>query len=154
MLLTQSIRQDFDIPADLARHINERHRIMSVTCPRCRKQFPSVTALVAHCESGASKCRIREADDFGKFLDKLTGGFLGVEEKVRPELEETRMVLITNPETGRVERYRPPIATYQQYSSTKPIDYKEKEAPKVVTIGHNLNAPTTKAIRGTGDWGH
>lgn len=111
----------------------DEHRISKMKCPYCLKHYKSATALVAHCESRGSRCQINKADDFGTFLDRLTGGFLGVEEKVRPDHLYNPTVVVANPETGRLEKYRPPTATYLQYSVTKPVDWKEREdkQPKV-----------------------
>lgn len=94
-------------------------------CPTCLRYFDTATALVAHCESRSAKCRINKADDYGKFLDRMTGGFLGVEEKVREDHRENPNVLLENPETGRVEKYVPPVATYLQYTVTTPPDWVE-----------------------------
>ena len=126
-------RQTFDISTDLSRHILEDHRITRVNCPSCLKYFKSVTALVCHCESRGSKCQISKADDFSLFLDKLTGGFLTVEEKTRPDFLNNPTVTVKNAETGKLENYTPPTASYLQYSVTKPSDWKERA--KTVTIG-------------------
>ena len=94
-------------------------------CPKCLKNFKSCTALMSHCESRGSKCTINKADDFNVFLDRLTGGFLGVKEETRPEFLQNPSVVVTNPLTGRVERYTPPVASYLQYAVTRPVDYKQ-----------------------------
>lgn len=114
-----------DTPADLNMHIYSDHRLTRMKCPSCLKYFKSATALMAHCESRGAKCQINKADNFNIFLDRLSGGFLGVNEKVRPDHLDNPTLMLTNPETGRVERYKPPVASYLQYMVTKPPDWKE-----------------------------
>ncbi|KAF2470105.1 uncharacterized protein BDR25DRAFT_262767 [Lindgomyces ingoldianus] len=127
--------QAFDIPADLNKHIMDDHRITTMRCPSCLKKYRSATALVAHCESRSSKCRVSQAEDFNVFLDRLTGGFLSVDEKTRPEFIYNPTVTFRNSETGVVERYKPPTASYLQYETTKPADWKEPERKTGCTIG-------------------
>ena len=115
----------FATPADLNKHINSDHRLTRMKCPSCLKYFNSVTALMAHCESRGAKCQINKADNFNIFLDRLSGGFLGVDEKIRPDHLNNPTVMTTNAETGRLEPYRPPVASYLQYMVTKPPDWKE-----------------------------
>jgi hypothetical protein len=147
-LLTKVNRQSYDIPGDLSKHIDNDHKIRRMQCPSCCKYFTSVTALVSHCENRTKRqCKIHEADDYGKFLDKLTGGFLSVEERVRPDHTYNPAVMITDPETGRMERYRPPVATYHQYTVSKPVDWKQPDVKKFVTIGHDLGTDV-RAIEG------
>ncbi|KAH7132534.1 hypothetical protein B0J11DRAFT_601147, partial [Dendryphion nanum] len=125
--------QAFKVSVDLANHIRYEHRITRMRCPTCLKQFNSATALVSHCESHASKCPINQSDDFGTFLDRLTGGFLSVKEKIRPDHMHNPAVLVRNPITRRLEPYHPPQASYLQYTVTKPPDYKEPR--KTTEIG-------------------
>jgi hypothetical protein len=94
-------------------------------CPTCLKYFKSATALMAHCESRGAKCQINKATDFNIFLDRISGGFLGVEEKIRPDHLNNPTVLLHDSATGHMERYKPPVATYLQYVVTKPPDWKE-----------------------------
>jgi hypothetical protein len=101
-------------------------------CPMCLKYFPSAFTLMAHCESRGARCEINKAEDFNIFLDRLSGGFLSVQEKPRPDHLNNPSVLITNEQTGRVERYQPPIARYLQYTMTKPPDWKEPVRTKVI----------------------
>lgn len=112
-------------PADLNKHINSEHRLTRMKCPRCLKYFQSATALIAHCESRGARCEINKVDSFSVFLDRMSGGFLGVVEKVRPDHLNNPTVMLTDAATGRVERYRPPVASYLQYTVTKPPDWKE-----------------------------
>ncbi|KAF2122860.1 hypothetical protein BDV96DRAFT_9122 [Lophiotrema nucula] len=122
--------QHYSIPADLNRHILKDHRIATIKCPCCHKEYKSATALVAHCESRGAKCQINKADDFNKFLDRLTGGFLSVEEKIRPDHLKNPSVPIQNPESGRVDIYTPPTATYLQYEASMPAAWKASDARK------------------------
>ncbi|CAN9119496.1 unnamed protein product [Alternaria alternata] len=116
--------QNFDIRQDLNNHILVDHRITRVKCPKCLKYFKSATALMAHCESHGSKCTINHTDNFGVFLDRMSGGFLGVQEKIRPDHLNTRPTLRRNAETGHMEMYKPPVASYLQYTVTTPPDWK------------------------------
>jgi hypothetical protein len=115
------------------------HRISMMRCPSCLGNFASCTALVAHCESGSRKCNIRKANDYGTFLDRLTGGFLGVEECIRDEFIENPAVLVTDPETGRIEKYNPPTATFLKYRVTKPVDWEDRE--ERAKIGYSIGGP-------------
>ncbi|KAJ4404665.1 hypothetical protein N0V91_005815 [Didymella pomorum] len=118
-------------PADLKKHINSDHRMTRMKCPSCLKYFKSVTALMAHCESRGSKCQVNKADNYNIFLDRISGGFLGVNEHVRPDHINNPTVMLTNSDTGRMERYEPPSATYLQYEVTTPPDWKEPTRPGV-----------------------
>jgi hypothetical protein len=100
-------------------------------CPSCLKYFKSATALMAHCESRGARCQINKADNFNIFLDRISGGFLGVDELVRPDHLNTKKVLLRNSETGHMELYKPPVATYLQYVVTTPPDWKEPAKPAV-----------------------
>lgn len=91
----------------------------------CLKYFKSATALVAHCESRGAKCQLNKANNYGLFLDRISGGFLGVKEKIRPDHLHNPPVLLSNAETGRPEVYRPPVASYLQYMVTTPPDWKD-----------------------------
>lgn len=125
----------FGTPADLNKHINSAHRLTRMKCPACLKYFKSATALIAHCESRGSKCQINKAGDYGQFLDKISGGFLGVVEKIRPDHLHNKEVMITNPDSNRLERYKPPVASYLQYEVTTPPDWREPTNTGV-QIGH------------------
>ncbi|KAF3009877.1 hypothetical protein E8E13_010738 [Curvularia kusanoi] len=119
--------------AELNAHIRIDHRLGRTKCPACLKYFNSSTALMTHCESRGSKCQINKCDDFNLFLDRLSGGFLAVSEETRPDHINNPSVMITNPNTGRVERYTPPRASYLQYKVTTPPDW--KEPAKVTQVG-------------------
>jgi len=103
-------------------------------CPKCLKYFKSATALMAHCESRGARCNINQTDNFNNFLDRMSGGFLGVKEKIRPDHLDTRSVMIQNSETGHMELYKPPVASYLQYEVTTPPDWKDP-VRQGVTIG-------------------
>ena len=90
---------------------------------------------MSHCDSRVAKCQISKTDSFNLFLDRLSGGFLSVDEKVRPDHITSPTVMLTNPETGRVERYKPPVASYLQYTVTRPPDWKEPNKADNVRIG-------------------
>jgi hypothetical protein len=128
-------RQHFQISGDLDRHIMNDHRISNMRCPSCLKEFKSCTALVAHCESTSTKCRISKAEDYGLFLDRLTGGFITVDERIRPEFIENPPVELHNSVTNRKETFQPLTARYLQYTATTPSDFKGFNGPDTITIG-------------------
>jgi hypothetical protein len=124
--------QDFKTSGDLNHHILNDHRITRMKCPTCLKYFKSATALIAHCESRGAKCEINKAENYNIFLDRISGGFLGVQEKIRPDHLNNPVVLIKNKENHHMERYVPPVASYLQYMVTKPPDWKEPMGVKVI----------------------
>ena len=101
------------------------HRISRMKCPSCLKYFKSAFQLVAHCDAPNGRCQISKADDYNIFLDRVTGGFLSVKEKIRPDHLNTQSALVMNAETGRMERFTPPTPNYLEYTVTTPPDYKE-----------------------------
>lgn len=111
--------------SDLNQHILGDHRITRIKCPTCLKYFKSATALIAHCESRGAKCPINKADDYNIFLDRISGGFLAVDEQVRPDHLNNQTVFITDPVSGHMEKYRAPVASYLRYMVTTPPDWKE-----------------------------
>ncbi|KAE8849349.1 hypothetical protein PTNB73_04900 [Pyrenophora teres f. teres] len=117
--------QTFDAICDLNQHILGDHRLVRTKCPTCLKYFKSATALMSHCEARGARCNINKSGDFNTFLDRMSGGFLGVDEKVRPEHLNTQPLLLRNEETGHMELHTPTIATYLQYSVTTPPDWKD-----------------------------
>ncbi|EDU42988.1 hypothetical protein PtrSN002B_002288 [Pyrenophora tritici-repentis] len=123
--------QKFDAVCDLNEHILGDHRLVRTKCPKCLRYFKSATALMAHCEARGARCNVNKSGDFGTFLDRMSGGFLGVEEKVRPEHLNTQPLMLRNEETGHMEPYQPVIATYLQYSVTTPPDWKDPVRPSV-----------------------
>ncbi|KAF1945915.1 hypothetical protein EJ02DRAFT_509057 [Clathrospora elynae] len=121
--------QIFESAGDLDHHIRGEHRITRMKCPACLRYFKNATALMAHCESRGARCQINKAEDFNIFIDRISGGFLGVKEKVRPDHLNTRKVMLTNAETGHMEVYSPTVACYLQYTVTKPPDWKDPVRP-------------------------
>ncbi|KAH9866169.1 hypothetical protein J1614_008734 [Plenodomus biglobosus] len=117
--------QTFESITELNQHILGDHRITRMKCPTCLKYFKSATALMAHCESRGAKCQINRAEDFNIFLDRISGGFLAVEEKIRPDHLNNTAVFITDPDSGRMEKYSAPVASYLQYTVTTPPDWKD-----------------------------
>jgi hypothetical protein len=111
------------------------HRITRMKCPTCLKYFKSATALMSHCESRGARCQINKADNFNIFLDRLSGGFLGVKEITRPDHLNNPTVMVTNEETGRMERYKPPVASYLQYAVTTPPDWQDPVRTKKIAGG-------------------
>ncbi|KAK4177695.1 hypothetical protein QBC36DRAFT_370938 [Triangularia setosa] len=47
-----------------------------VQCPVCSKWFDTNTALAQHVESEGSRCKIRESEDYGRFLCQFTAGMV------------------------------------------------------------------------------
>ncbi|OSS51762.1 hypothetical protein B5807_03370 [Epicoccum nigrum] len=111
--------------ADLVIHIGEDHRMVRSKCPLCLKYFDSSTALMSHCENRGGRCQVNKSDNFGIFIDRISGGFLAVKEEIRPDHLNNPSVMIINSATGRVEPYTPPRASYLQYKVTTPPDWKE-----------------------------
>jgi hypothetical protein len=116
----------------MVKHIMNDHRVTRIKCPMCLKSYPTVGSLIAHCESRGMNCQINKADDYNIFLDRITGGFLGVREQIHPEHLNNPTVLITNQQTGRIEKFTPPVAIYLQYYVTTPPDWKEPVKATVV----------------------
>lgn len=56
---------------------------------------------------------------------------MSLEEKIRPDHLKNPAVMITNAETSRVEKFRPPQAKYLQYYATKPPGFEEKTADSI-----------------------
>lgn len=122
-------RQSFQSTPELRDHILVSHRVNRAKCPYCLKYFDTITALMGHCQSRGSKCQVNKATDFNKFLDKLTGGFICVEEKPRPDYLADKATDIMDARTGELVRYEPPAApqavTYLKYTAGIPVDWKE-----------------------------
>lgn len=110
-------------------------------CPICLKYFNNATALISHCEAAGARCRINKTDSFNIWLNRMSGGFLSVEEKVRPDHLNTRKVLLRNEETGHMEMYNPLVASYLQYTVTVPADYKEVVRPPLQIGGGPKPSP-------------
>ncbi|KAM3464395.1 hypothetical protein NHJ6243_002451 [Beauveria neobassiana] len=66
----------FDSKAMIIRHLKSpAHGDKSYQCPKCLRIFKSVEAITYHAES-PGYCRIRETEQYGTFLDQLTGGIV------------------------------------------------------------------------------
>ncbi|KAK5947541.1 hypothetical protein PMZ80_001694 [Knufia obscura] len=50
-----------------------------VQCPSCLKRFKTTTALVAHAESGSTKCDLRKTEEFDLAIQQITAGLIKVE---------------------------------------------------------------------------
>ncbi|KAI9649218.1 hypothetical protein NHQ30_001786 [Ciborinia camelliae] len=49
-----------------------------LTCPNCYRSFGTYTALTQHCESQGVRCKIREADNYGRIVDDITASVADV----------------------------------------------------------------------------
>ncbi|QSZ37166.1 hypothetical protein DSL72_009260 [Monilinia vaccinii-corymbosi] len=47
-------------------------------CPNCYRSFGTYTALTQHCESQGVRCKIREADNYGRVVDDITASVADV----------------------------------------------------------------------------
>ncbi|KAJ4308000.1 hypothetical protein N0V84_012361 [Fusarium piperis] len=47
-------------------------------CPYCLRSFNSLAAITQHAEDSSVRCRVRETDTYGAFVDQLTGGMADV----------------------------------------------------------------------------
>jgi hypothetical protein len=69
------VRKSFVEKSSLVNHLrSSAHMTKSVRCPRCLRHFADNFSLAQHAESQSLRCRLRESDDYGLFVDKLTGG--------------------------------------------------------------------------------
>lgn len=50
-----------------------------VQCPSCLKRFKTITALVAHAESGSTKCDLRKTEEFDLAIRSITAGLIRVD---------------------------------------------------------------------------
>jgi hypothetical protein len=66
-------------------HLYEKHRVVDISCPACRKDFKMYHQLVAHFESGSEKCGIIHSDFYERIMDDFTGGFVNTTAAARPE---------------------------------------------------------------------
>lgn len=55
------------------------HAVSSVQCPSCLKRFKTTTALIAHAESGSTKCELRKTEDFDREIRAITAGLIKVD---------------------------------------------------------------------------
>ena len=54
------------------------HVIEKIRCPSCFKIFKSTKGLVAHAESGSTKCDLRKTEDFDAAIQQITAGLIKV----------------------------------------------------------------------------
>lgn len=142
----------FALPIDLAKHIIEEHKIKAMQCPKCFRSFKSCTGLVAHCESTTSRCTINRNPDFAIYLDNLTGGFLNVEEKIRPDhLHNPTIMVKLRPDEPPVP-WKYPEVQYLQFEPSNPPDYKKPEEKKVVEIGGGREKKAGCVVEKKGNW--
>ncbi|CEJ80458.1 hypothetical protein VHEMI00639 [[Torrubiella] hemipterigena] len=74
-----SCQRVFKTAKQLLKHLQSpAHSGVSFNCPRCLRTFKSLTEIVSHVELSGPTCPIRSTDDFGAYLDFLTGGLLEV----------------------------------------------------------------------------
>lgn len=59
--------------------LSAAHTGGSVQCPSCLKRFKTTTALVAHAESGSTKCDLRNSAEFDKVMRDITAGLIKVD---------------------------------------------------------------------------
>ena len=66
--------------AKLTSHLKSpRHSQDAVFCPSCLRFFYGATALAQHVESQASRCRVRDSNNYRTFVDQLTAGLVDVD---------------------------------------------------------------------------
>jgi len=67
-------------PNGLLSHLKSPlHSGEQMLCPGCLRYFPGATALTQHVESQASRCKVRESDQYRTFVDQLTAGLTDVD---------------------------------------------------------------------------
>lgn len=54
------------------------HSTVKFSCPYCLDTFKSMSAMTQHVESTGKRCRFRETDEYGTYIDQLTGGLVDV----------------------------------------------------------------------------
>lgn len=67
-------RQDFE-----EHLLSGAHVVETVQCPSCLKRFKTTTALVAHAESGSTKCDLRKTEEFDLAMRSITAGLIKVD---------------------------------------------------------------------------
>jgi len=61
-------------------HLNSAAHVGGmVQCPSCLKKFKTTTALVAHAESGSTRCDLRKTEEFDLAMQQITAGLIKVE---------------------------------------------------------------------------
>lgn len=47
-----------------------------ISCPSCLRIFKTTSALVAHCESATTRCKINQSANYRQIMDEISGGVL------------------------------------------------------------------------------
>jgi hypothetical protein len=81
-LLTECSKT-FKKAVGLKAHLKDRntHSNAKLICPSCLNSFGTASALTAHSEAEASKCKVQRATDYRPYTDQLTGGMVDLEGK-------------------------------------------------------------------------
>ena len=66
---------------EIKEHMITVHMVTGIICPVCFKRFKTSAALVGHCESPASRCKVHLARNFGQLMDEVSGGFLQLKDE-------------------------------------------------------------------------
>lgn len=45
-------------------------------CPGCFRQFKTTAALIAHCESTGTRCKINDSAHFAQIIDEISAGII------------------------------------------------------------------------------
>ena len=83
----------YDVPSDIAGHLQYTHVKTSYRCPLCLKLFKSAHALVSHSES-SNKCKVRNSTMYHKLLNEITGGYLEAKHVKQPKVYKTDNALV------------------------------------------------------------
>lgn len=57
--------------------LGEKHTGGSARCPLCFRYFRHTYALVAHCESSTTRCKINQSANYNQIMRELTGDLIG-----------------------------------------------------------------------------
>ncbi|KAI9827347.1 MAG: hypothetical protein M1819_006989 [Sarea resinae] len=63
----------FPFEAHMRSHLGDTAKLR---CPCCLRLFDTATALIQHCETATSRCRINQSDKYGVAIDQFSGGLL------------------------------------------------------------------------------
>ncbi|KAL9624086.1 MAG: hypothetical protein Q9160_001608 [Pyrenula sp. 1 TL-2023] len=70
----------FDTAQEFQKHlIGPAHTGGSTRCPLCFRIFRSAFALVAHCESSTTRCKINQSANYNQILREITGDLIGTQ---------------------------------------------------------------------------
>ncbi|RGP76387.1 hypothetical protein FLONG3_5271 [Fusarium longipes] len=59
---------------------SEAHSETKYRCPYCLNTFGSLASITQHAESNGTKCKIRETDNYGAYMDQLLSGMIDVKQ--------------------------------------------------------------------------